>query len=259
MRGTARHGTSADPHKQSAQKEFELLKSQFLSNVSHELRTPLHIITGNLSLLLDGFRGKLEDEARTSLTKAMSSSYHMLGLVNNLLDLAWLSTGIAEVQKRLVDLRTLLEDVAQQWEPRFKDHSLVFVRQISASLPQIKTDNSKLEKILNNLLDNALKFTPKGKIVLGACSRGESVEITVADTGIGISREAQQIIFDDFRQADGSETRAYQGMGLGLALSKKLVSLLGGRIELESEIGKGSTFRVILPREYGRGCDDSNC
>lgn len=246
-------------HNQSGQIEFELLKSQFLGNISHELRTPLTVITGHLSLLLDGFRGNLGDEVRSGLTQAMNSSYHMLGLVNNLLDFTYLSGNNVQVQRELVDLEILLKEVASKWEERVKRHSLVLLKEIPPSLPQIKTDKNKLEKILNNLLDNALKFTPEGKVVFGACSRGDAVEITVADTGIGISKEAQQIVFDEFRQVDGSDTRAYQGMGLGLGLSKKLVRLLGGRIDLESEVARGSTFRVILPRESQNVGKDSDC
>ena len=183
----------------------------------------------------------------------------MLSLVNNLLDLACLSAGIVQVQRQLVDLRALLEQLGQKWSTRVKEHRLVLLQEIPPSLPQIMTDKDNLVKILNNLLDNAVKFTSEGKIVLRACSRGDAVEIGVADTGVGISRDAQQLIFDDFRQVDSSETRVYQGMGLGLAVSEKLVSLLGGRMEVESEVGKGSTFRVIFPREVPHASTSYDC
>ncbi len=256
---TAQYTNTTDSGGRSERQKFELLKSQVLSIMSHELRTPLHIISGHLSLLIDGIRGKLDDEVRHSLTKAMRASDNMLTLVNNLLDLAWLSAGPMEIRRGIVDLGSLLEDLTQQWSSRVKNNFLVLLKEISPSLPQIETDQRYLKKILNNLLDNAIKFTPEGKIVLGACSRGDTVEISVADTGIGMSTESQQFIFDDFRQGDNSETRAYGGMGLGLALSKKLASLLGGRIEVESELGRGSTFRVILPRENPFGRKDSDC
>lgn len=250
---------SVRDHDQSAQEKFELLKSQFLSNVSHELRTPLTVICGHLSLLIDGVRGKLDDEVRYGLTKAMEASGHMVRLVDNLLDLAWLSAGNMEIRRGLVNPGAFLEELAQQWSSAIKDHSLVLLKEISPSLPQIETDEKYLKKILDNLLDNAIKFTQEGKIVLGACSRGDAVEVWVADTGIGISREAREFIFDAFRQADGSDTRSYQGMGLGLALSKKLIRLLGGRIDVESETGGGSTFRVILPRGSPYAGKDFGC
>lgn len=259
INGTAQHMNTTDSHGRSEQQKFELLKSQVLSIMSHELRTPLHIISGHLSLLIDGIKGNIGKEVRHSLTKAMRASDQMLSLVNNLVDVAFLSAGNINVQRGVVELGPFLEEVAQRWSSRVKDHSLVLLKEISPSLPQIETNERYLRRILDNLLDNALKFTAEGTIRIGACSRGDVLEVWVADTGIGISRESQQIIFDDFRQADSSETRAYGGMGLGLALSKKLASLLGGRIEVESALGKGSTFRVILPRESSFGRKDSDC
>ncbi len=256
---TAQYMNTTDSHGRSEQEKFKLLKSQVLSIMSHELRTPLHIIIGHLSLLIDGIRGNLSDDVRYGLTKAIEASGQMLSLVNNLVDVAFLSAGNVNVQRGIVDLGSLLEELTQQWSSRVKDRSLVLLKEISSSLPQIETDQRYLKKILDNLLDNAIKFTPEGKIVLGACSRGDTVEISVADTGIGMSTESQQFIFDDFRQGDSSETRTYGGMGLGLALSKKLASLLGGRIEVESELDRGSTFRVILPRESSFGRKDSDC
>ncbi len=249
IRDAPQIGKTTNNHDHSRHIEFELLKSQFLATISHELRTPLHVISGYLSLLLDGARGNIGEEACYCLTKAMDASRHMLKLVDDLLDLACFSAGVMEIRREAIDLKGFLNGLAQEWEASIRDRSLVLHKRISPSLPKIETDKNRLEKVLNNLLDNAVKFTPQGKIVLSACSRRDAVEIAVADTGIGISRECQQIIFDAFRQVDASETRAYQGMGLGLALSEKLVRLLGGRIEIESEVGKGSAFRIILPRE----------
>ncbi len=256
---TAQYTNTADSHGRSEQEKFELLKSQVLSIMSHELRTPLHIISGHLSLLIDGVMGNLNGEVRHSLTKAMKASGQMLSLVNNLVDVAFLSAGNVDVQRAVVELGPFLEEMAQRWDARVKDHSLVLLKEISPSLPPIETNERYLRRILDNLLDNALKFTAEGTMTLGACSRGDVLEVWVADTGIGINKQSQQIIFDDFRQADSSETRAYGGMGLGLALSKKLASLLGGKIEVESEVGKGSTFRVILPRENPFAGKDSDC
>ena len=259
MGHAAKLGRNSKHHNQSGQKEFELLKSQFLTNISHELRTPLNIIIGYVSMILDGLMGKLEDETRSGLTKAMNASYHMLTLVNNLVDLACLAAGVVEIKKQAIDLRGLLDELATKSGALIKDRPVVLIKEISPLLPRIETDKDKLEKILGNLLDNAVKFTAEGQIVLRAYPRSGAVEVTVTDTGIGISREIQQVIFEDFRQADSSETRGYQGMGLGLALSKKLLGLLGGRIEAESEVGKGSTFRVILPRESPNAGKDSDC
>ena len=208
--------------------------------------------------MLDGLRGDIGDEVRSGVTKAMNGCHHMLSLVNNLLDLACLSAGIVQVKPGLVDLKVLLENLAHQWDKRVKEHSLVLIKDIPRALRQIKTDEKHLQKILHNLLDNAVKFTSEGKIVLRVCSWGDAVEIAVVDTGVGISRDAHQLIFDDFRQVDSSETRVYQGMGLGLAVSEKLVRLLGGRILVDSEVGKGSTFRVILPRESPNAGKDSD-
>jgi|GEM_PF-2560527 len=256
---TAQYTNTTDSRGRSEQQKFELLKSQVLSIMSHELRTPLHIISGHLSLLIDGLKGNIGKEVRYGLTKAMEASGQMLSLVNNLVDVAFLSAGNVDVQRAVVELGPFLEEVAQRWDSRVKDRSLILLKEISSSLPQIETNERYLRRILDNLLDNALKFTAEGKITLGACSRGDVLEAWVADTGIGISKQAQQFIFDDFRQGDSSETRAYGGMGLGLALSKKLARLLGGRIEVESEVGRGSTFRVILPRRSQYAGKDSDC
>ncbi|MBI1910349.1 MAG: HAMP domain-containing histidine kinase [Deltaproteobacteria bacterium] len=259
MRDTAQNAETADHHDHSAQKKYDLLKSQFLAIMSHELRTPLTVICGHLSLLTDGVRGDLSDEVRYGLTKAMEASGHLVRLVNNLLDLTWLSAGSMEIRRGPADLGALLEELARQWSGAIKDRSVVLLKEISPLVPQIETDEKHLKKILDNLLDNAIKFTREGKIVLGARSREDAVEVWVADTGIGISREAREFIFDAFRQVDASDTRSYQGMGLGLALSKKLVRLLGGRIEVESETGRGSTFRVILPRGSPYADKDFGC
>lgn len=259
MRYAPQIGKTTNHHNHSGQIEFELLKSQFLANISHELRTPLHVISGYLSLLLDGARGKIGEEECYCLTKTMEASRHMLKLVDNLLDLACISAGVMEIKREAIDLKGFLNGLALKWEASIRDRSLVLHKRISPSLPKIETDKNRLEKILNNLLDNAVKFTSQGIIVLSAYSQGDAVEITVADTGIGISRESRQVIFDAFRQVDCSETRAYQGMGLGLALSEKLVRLLGGRIEIESEVGKGSAFTIILPREIQHASKSPDC
>ncbi len=255
----AQRTNTTDSRGRAEQEKFELFKSQFFAILSHEFRTPLTVICGHLSLLLDGIRGKLDNEVRHSLTKAKNASDDMVRLVSNLVDLEWLSAGPVEIRREIVDLGSLLDDLTQQWSSAIKDSSLVLLKEISPSLPQIETDQRYLKKILDHLLDNAIKFTPEGKIVLGACSWGDAVEISVADTGIGISTKSQQFIFDDFRQGDNSETRAYGGMGLGLALSKKLASLLGGWIEIESEVGKGSAFSIILPVEIPHAGKNSDC
>lgn len=259
IRDARQIGKTTNNHNHSGRIEFELLKSQFLATISHELRTPLHVISGYLSLLLDGARGKIGEEECYCLTKAMESSRRMLKLVEDLLDLACISAGVMEIKREAIDLKGFLNSLAQKWETLIKDCPLVLLKRISPSIPKIETDKNRLEKILNNLLDNAIKFTSQGEIVLSACSRGDAVEITVADTGIGINRKSQQIIFDAFRQVDASETRPYPGMGLGLALSEKLVRLLGGRIEIESEVGKGSAFRIILPREIRHASKSLDC
>jgi signal transduction histidine kinase len=228
------------------------MKSDFVANVSHELRTPIHVILGYADLALDDPELPQTGEVRRFLERIAERGRILHRLVENVLAYANLERGQVSVSPRrfpidrlIDDLRVLCNDLA----PR----PGLTVRLQNVPGVEVTTDYDRLHSTLSNLLLNAVKFTPSGVVELSAREAGEEVEITVRDTGIGISRQELVHIFEPFRQVDGSSTRRFTGVGLGLAIVSRNVKLLRGRIETESEIGKGSTFRLYIPRCIGDG------
>ncbi|HEX6694571.1 MAG TPA: GAF domain-containing sensor histidine kinase [Longimicrobiales bacterium] len=225
------------------------LKDEFLANVSHELRTPLTSIIGYTDLLLDGQAGSLEPRQRTLLTRIDSAADILLRLINDLLELTHLKLGRAQMFTQAADAVLLAKragSLAGQPQPRVE-----FRIEPTEEKIDIVTDGDKVVKVLENLISNAFKFTSAGEVTvrvrpLMRASR-PFVEWTVSDTGIGISTEDRDHIFDEFRQVDGSSTRLYGGTGLGLALCMRIAELLGGELTVESEPGRGSTFRFAVP------------
>lgn len=201
--------------------------------------------------------GQVDQAAKRYLDRVSHNAIHLLTLINNLLDLSYIEAGRLTLHQEQVDLKEFLTHVAARVPALLQGKPLRFTYAVDPTLGVIYTDPFRLDEILDSLLDNAVKFTPQGEIRLAArcqCHVREGckppvIEIAVSDTGIGIPRESQEIIFDEFRQVDASVTRRYEGLGLGLVLCKKLVGLLGGSIKVESEVGKGSTFRMVLPLE----------
>jgi signal transduction histidine kinase len=234
--------------------ESNRLKSEFLANVSHELRTPLNSILGFAELLRDG-GAAVDPKALRYVQNIMASGKNLLDLINDLLDLAKIEAGRMEVRSEKLSLPDLFEGLASILKPLAEKKELALRTSPARDVPIIETDPAKLQQILYNLMSNAIKFSPdKGNIELSAVREGEDrIRITVKDEGPGIADEKQLVIFEKFRQIDGSHTREHSGTGLGLAISKELVGLLGGSIGVESVPGSGSTFWVVLPIQIAAG------
>ena len=223
------------------------LKSEFLANVSHELRTPMNAIIGYSKLMLDGLDGELNSQQEADLQRVTTAADNLLGLINGLLDLSKIEAGRMEINVEEVDVGPIVEDVVALVRPQSDAKDLDVRAEIPIELPSILADRARFRQVLVNLMSNAVKFTDKGTVTVSAASGDGWVTISVADTGIGISSEAQAYIFDEFRQADASTTRRYGGTGLGLAISKRLVALHGGRIWVESGSAGGSVFCFTVP------------
>jgi signal transduction histidine kinase/HAMP domain-containing protein len=223
------------------------LKSEFLANVSHELRTPMNAIIGYSKLMLDGLDGELNSQQESDLQRVTTAADNLLGLINGLLDLSKIEAGRMEINVEELDVRPVIEDVVALVRPQSDAKELEVRANIEVELPTILADRARFRQVLVNLMSNAVKFTDKGGVVITATSGDGWVTLSVADTGIGISREAQAYIFDEFRQADASTTRRFGGTGLGLAISKRLVALHGGRIWVESGASGGSVFSFTMP------------
>jgi len=229
-------------------------KSQFLANMSHEFRTPLNAILGYTSMLLKGVTGELTAHQRRNLERVDSNAHHLLAIINDILDISRIEAGKMPLTLTTFDLKDLVAEVLAEVEPIIARSQLAVTSQLAADVPQLKTDRQKVKQIVINFLTNAIKFTPRGSVEVraGSMPDGDQIAIAVADTGIGISAEDRERIFEDFRQADNSPTREYMGAGLGLAICRRLAGMLDGAITLESEIGRGSTFTLVVPREVKR-------
>jgi signal transduction histidine kinase len=225
------------------------LKDEFLANVSHELRTPLTAVLGYISIMQEGISGPLTDGQRHDLTHVKRASERLLDLIESLIELTTLKRGELDVFVEEVDpRRPLREAIAGVAAPAA--NVKLRLDEPTTMLPMIRSDRKKIFRILVSLLGNAVKFTERGEIVASVRLANDRVVYRVQDSGIGIGLDAQQYVFDEFRQVDGSATRRYGGSGLGLSLAQRLAKLLGGTIDLRSTLGEGSTFTVELPLEY---------
>ncbi len=222
------------------------LKSEFVATMSHELRTPLHIIVGYNDLLLNGDFGGLRPQQADTLERMRRSSQQLLDLINTTLDLSRLDSGRLALELQDVQLGELLSDIAAETQ-ELQERSQLRFRWEAAAAPRLRTDPLKLKVVIKNLVANAIKFTETGEIAVAARANGDAVEISVSDTGIGMGPEVVAVIFEPFRQADGSIARRYGGVGLGLYIVHRLLQLLGGTIAVESTPGRGSTFRIQIP------------
>jgi len=227
--------------------EMNKLKGQFLANMSHELRTPLNSIIGFSEILLEHIPGKLNEKQERYVENIYTSGRNLLGLINDILDLAKVQSGKVELNLEYCSISSIIESVVACVPPADRAH-LKLESVIDPKIPPLVSDEGKLTQIISNLLSNALKFTPEGgRITVSARLDDGRLVLEVADTGIGIRKEDQAVIFEKFRQVDGSATRKFGGAGLGLSIVKELAGLLGGSVWVESEVGKGSTFFVSLP------------
>jgi len=223
------------------------LKSEFLASVSHELRTPMNAIIGYTKLMLDGLDGEMTAQQQTDLFRVAQAADNLLGLINGLLDLAKIEAGKMELNVEEVNITEVTDEALELVRPHADEKGLQVRALIPQGLPNVWADRARVRQVLANMLANAVKFTERGTVSVGATAAEGWVTVSVSDTGVGISPEAQAYVFDEFRQADSSTTRRYGGTGLGLAISKRLVTLHGGRIWVDSEVGRGSSFHFTLP------------
>jgi signal transduction histidine kinase/CheY-like chemotaxis protein len=225
-------------------------KSEFLASMSHELRTPLNAIIGFSRLVMRRSRDVLPARQYENLEKILVSAEHLLALINDILDLSKIEAGRVEVHPRAFDVEPLVDLCLRTVEPLVKSEQVRLVKAVDADLPRLHTDEDKLKQILINLVSNAIKFTDAGTITVAVARRGHDVALTVADPGIGIPADKLDLIFEEFRQVDSTNTRKHGGTGLGLAISRRFARLLGGDLTVASTPGVGSVFTLRLPRRY---------
>jgi signal transduction histidine kinase len=222
-------------------------KSQFLANMSHELRTPLNAILGYTELLLDGLYGKLGDKAMGVLERVQSNGKHLLGLINDVLDLAKIEAGQLTLTISDYSVGAMVQSVVAATESLAKAKGLELKAEVAPAMPLGHGDERRLTQVLLNLVGNAIKFTDQGSVTVTARARDGAFKLAVRDTGPGIAEADQARIFEEFQQVDNSSTRKKGGTGLGLAISRRIVEMHGGTIAVESQLGAGATFRVDLP------------
>ena len=225
-------------------------KSQFLASMSHELRTPLNAIIGLTEMMVSNAARFGTEKAAEPLRRVQRAGTHLLGLINQVLDLSKIEAGKLELSSDLVALAPLITEVVDTARPLAEQNNNRLVVKSQENLGSLTVDPMRLRQILLNLLSNACKFTKQGEVTLLArkvINQGNWIEFAVSDTGIGMTPEQQAKIFEEFTQADSSTARQYGGTGLGLAITRKLARMMGGDVTLTSEAGKGSTFTVRLP------------
>jgi signal transduction histidine kinase len=223
-------------------------KSEFLANVSHELRTPLNAIIGFSEVLLEKMFGELNDKQNEYVDDILSSGRHLLSLINDILDLSKIEAGRMDLEVTTFYLPDAIENALLLIRERASRHGIKLDRSIDDRLGDFSADERKVKQVLVNLLSNAVKFTPEGGQIKVEAGLGDhSVIISVTDTGIGIAKQDQEAIFEEFRQASGSYAHKREGTGLGLTLTRRFVEMHGGKIWVESELGKGSKFSFTLP------------
>ncbi len=239
--------------------DIDKLKDEFLANTSHELKTPLNGIIGIAESMIDGATGDLNQEQNTNLLMIASSGRRLSNLINDILDLSRLKHKNLELQIKPIGMREITDIVLTLSKPLAQQKSLQLINSISTEIPAVSADENRIQQVLYNLIGNAIKFTEMGTIEVSAvvipsfklsfdkAKEKGLLEITISDTGIGIASDKLERIFESFEQADGSITRSYGGSGLGLSITKQLVELQGGKIRVESTLGKGSQFIFTLP------------
>ena len=225
-------------------------KNSFIMNMSHELRTPLNSVIGFSDLLLEGAFGPMNTKQAKYVNNILISGKSLLEIINNLLDISRLEAGENTLKYEEVDVASLIGEVRMSLFSPASVKKITVELKIDPSVGNIRADITKFRQILYNLVSNAIKFTPaKGKVIISACKKEGVLEVKVSDNGIGFSKESHEKIFMPFTQADSSAARGYGGAGLGLYIVRNFVDLHGGKILVDSEIGKGSTFTFTLPAE----------
>jgi hypothetical protein len=230
--------------------EADKLKSIFLASMSHELRTPLNSIIGFTGILLMGMVGDLSEEQRKQLQIIDKNSKHLLQMINEILDISKIEADKVELALEQFDACQVVGELVETLEPKTKEKELYLQTNMPAKL-EVFLDKRRFKQIILNLLSNAIKFTEKGGININLeIKDGNKLQLTVSDTGIGLDPKSLKKIFQPFQQIDSTLTKKYDGTGLGLHLTNKIVTLFAGQIEVKSKLGKGTTFQVILPIEY---------
>jgi signal transduction histidine kinase len=240
-------------------KEADRLKNEFVATISHELRTPLNSIIGFTKLILNEIDGPLNELQRTDLTAIYTSSQHLLSLVNDVLDFSKIAAGKMELHKEMLDFREIVVGVMSTTLALVGDKEIELIEEVEEDLPTVYADRVRIRQVILNLMSNAVKFTEEGSITLKVKRITEEVRLdgqrrtmpfilcSVTDTGMGVAEKDIPIVFEEFRQLDGSTARQAEGTGLGLPISKRLVEMHGGRLWAESKVGVGSTFSFTLP------------
>jgi signal transduction histidine kinase len=229
-------------------KAADHLKSAFLATMSHELRTPLNSIIGFTGIMLQGLAGPLNEEQKKQLGMVQTSSRHLLALINDVLDISKIEAGQLTLSVSTFDLRASVEKTVQLVTPLAEKNGLDLSAEISKDVGMVTSDQRRLEQIILNLLNNAVKFTEKGEIRVTCRAIGAQYELAVSDTGIGIDPTEISHLFQPFHQIDTGLSRKREGTGLGLSICRKLIVLMGGSIDVKSRFGRGSTFTVRFPK-----------
>ena len=222
-------------------------KSQFLANMSHELRTPLNAILGYTELILDGIYGEAPDKMRTVMERVQSNGKHLLGLINDVLDLSKIEAGQLVLSIQDYSIKDVVHGVYSAVEPLASGKKLAFKIDVPPNLPPARGDDRRLTQVLLNLVGNAIKFTDTGEVAIKAAASNGAYTISVRDTGPGIAEADQAKIFDEFQQADSTQTKAKGGTGLGLSIAKRIIEMHGGKLWVDSSLGAGSTFSFTVP------------
>jgi signal transduction histidine kinase len=232
-------------------------KSQFLANMSHELRTPLNAIIGYTSLILNKVYGEVPGTIREQLDRVLISSRHLLGLINDVLDLSKIEAGRLTLNVADFSLKQVIQSVVTATEPLAAEKKLALTASLPAELPAARGDARRINQVLLNLVGNAIKFTDSGEVSVRAAVVDHEFMLSVADTGPGVAEVDRETIFEEFRQAGNSDAPLKGGTGLGLAIAKKIVEAHGGRMGVESAPGRGSTFWFTLPVQFERRAEAS--
>jgi signal transduction histidine kinase len=227
-------------------------KSQFLANMSHELRTPLNAILGYTELILDSIYGEPSDKMREVLERLQANGKHLLGLINDVLDLSKIEAGQLTLDLSDYSVQDIVHTVVVAVESLATGKKLKLTTDVAPNLQTGHGDERRLAQVLLNLVGNAIKFTDKGDVAIKATAADGSFTVAVRDTGPGIAPSDQSKIFEEFQQADSSITRKKGGTGLGLSIAKRIIEMHGGRIWVESAVGKGSTFAFTIPTNVER-------